>query len=179
MIAIKLAQHADTLRPFLDSIPAPFRWRIETREQAQNVHDGVDDLNQKGIKNALELAERSKAEGNKAFARKDRQAALKAYEKALRFTNDVFAQKPVPEDEEKAKKLQAICYGNRAATYLLPGGGMDPKKALQDGQAAEKAAPNYGKAYVSKAAGYCKVLLIPLRQLHPAGICEPAPWKHR
>lgn len=147
MIAIKLSPHANALKPFLDSLPAPFHWKIETPEEAQAVHEGVDDLNQKGVKNALTLAERSKAAGNKAFSQRDRKAALKAYTEALSYITNVLVQNPTPEDGVKVKKLQAICLANRAATYIIPGEGSDPEKALEDGKAAETADPTYSKAY--------------------------------
>ncbi|CAA7267660.1 unnamed protein product [Cyclocybe aegerita] len=151
LISIKLAPYVPVLKPFLDSLPAPFHWRVETREEAQGVNDGVHSLNEEGVRNGLVLAEKAKVVGNNAFSQKDRKAAVKAYGEALSWLLDVLAQKPDTADEEKAKKLQAVCYANRAAAYLIPGEGINLRKALQDGKDAEKADPGYAKAYVRQA----------------------------
>lgn len=93
------------------------------------------------------FAEKSKAVGNKAFEKKERKAAVDAYTDAIDHLVDVLAQKPDTTDEERAKRLMAVSYANRAAAYLLPGDGVDLDKALADGVAAEKADPTYSKAY--------------------------------
>lgn len=146
LLSIKLTGHAEGLRKFLDSLPKPFHWRVETKEEAEGVHDGIDNLNQKGKVSSTTLAKNSKDDGNKAFAAKDREAALKAYTNALSHIRDIFAQRPDVEEEKAAKKLMAICLSNRAATYLIPGTGCDASKALQDGKAAEEVDPGYNKA---------------------------------
>lgn len=98
-----------------------------------------------GVFVSMELAEKSKLIGNTAFSRKERAAAIKAYTAAIEHLIDVLSMKPDLE-EAKAKKLLAICYSNRAATYLIPGAGQDANQALLDGQKAEKADPSYAKA---------------------------------
>ncbi|KAH9483734.1 Small glutamine-rich tetratricopeptide repeat-containing protein 2 [Psilocybe cubensis] len=145
MIAFKLTPHAETLKQFLDSIPQPFYWRFETRDEAQGVRDGVHDLNEQGVKDSMALAEHAKLRGNQAFSRKDRDSALKSYAEALRHIVDVLSQRPGPEEKTKATRLRAICYANRAATHMLPGTGQDPQKALADGKSAETVDPTYGK----------------------------------
>ena len=100
----------------------------------------------KGVVVSMELAEKSKLIGNTAFSRKERAAAIKAYTAAIEHLIDVLSMKPDLEEEAKAKKLLAICYSNRAATYLIPGAGRDASQALLDGQKAEKADPSYAKA---------------------------------
>ncbi|KAF4608780.1 hypothetical protein EYR40_001127 [Pleurotus pulmonarius] len=154
---LQLKQHADGLRPFLDSLPKPFHWRVETAEEAKNLHDGVDKLNQRGVKVSLNLAEKDKTAGNSAFQKKDRVAAIQFYSDAIGHLLDALSQKPMPSDEAKANKLMSVCFANRAATYLLPGDGIDLKKALADGESAEKADPDYGKAYARQATA-CKQL---------------------
>jgi len=148
IVSIKFTPHIAAIKPFLDSLPAPFRWRLETRQEAEDVHEGVHALNQQGVEASLLLAEKAKTAGNKAFSKKDRQSAIKAYSEALSHLVDVLSQKPNDEDENQAVNLRAICFANRAATYLVPGNGMDLQKALEDGKAAESVNPSYAKAYV-------------------------------
>lgn len=148
LVSIKLTPHAETLKPFLDSIPEPFHWRFESPQEAEGVHDGVHALNEQGVKDSMALAEKSKVTGNQAFSRKDRDVALKAYGEALGHVVDVLSQKPDPEKEKKAIRLRAICHANRAATHMLAGTGLNPQKALADGKAAENVDPSYAKACV-------------------------------
>lgn len=151
LISVKLTPHIAAIKPFLDSLPAPFRWRLETRQEAEGVHEGVHALNQQGVQTGLVLAEKAKTAGNKAFSQKDRRSAIKAYSEALSHLVDVLSQKPNDEDEKKAINLRAICFANRAATYLVPGDGMNLKKALEDGKAAEAINPSYAKAYIRQS----------------------------
>lgn len=148
LVSVKLTPHIAAIKPFLDSLPAPFHWRLETQQEAEGVHEGIYALNQQGVQAGLDLAEKAKTAGNKAFSQKDRRSAIKAYNEALSHLVDVLAQKPNDEDEQKAVNLRAICFANRAATYLVPGDGMDLNKALEDGKAAEGVNPSYAKAYV-------------------------------
>ncbi|KAF4614920.1 hypothetical protein D9613_002768 [Agrocybe pediades] len=152
IVSIKFAAHAEVLKPFLDSLPAPFHWRFETAQEAEIVDDGVHELNKKGVKIGMELAEKEKASGNKAFAKKDRKAAIEAYSAAVGHTTDVLSQKPDIKEQEKATKLRAVCLANRAAAQLLPGDDMNAKSALEDGKAAETLDPSYAKAYARQAA---------------------------
>ncbi|EAU88152.1 hypothetical protein CC1G_03824 [Coprinopsis cinerea okayama7 len=151
IISSRLAQQAEGLRPFLDSLPKPFRWRLETREEAQAVADGVFDLNKKNYKAYMERAEKAKASGNKAFVSKDRDSALKAYTTAIEALEDAVGEAASDEEEKKAKQFLAVCFANRAATHLLPGALCDPEKALKDGKNSEKADPLYVKGYIRQA----------------------------
>jgi hypothetical protein len=154
MISSRLQQHKDNLRSFLDSLPKPFGWRFETREEAEEVTEGVWKLNEKGYKTCMEIAEREKAAGNKAFAANNRKAALEAYEKAIDALCDAARQALSLEEEKRVDRMIAICYSNRAATHMMPGVELDAQKALDDGQVAEKADPSYNKWFV----GYPTVL---------------------
>lgn len=148
MLSIKFEQHAPDLKPFLDSLPAPFHWRVETKEEAQNLKEGIYELNADGCRKALVSADGFKASGNLAFGHKDRPAALKAYSSAISALTDVLTMAPDVKDEELAKKQLAICHANRAAAYLISGKGVDASKALEDGEAAEAVDPGYAKAWV-------------------------------
>ncbi|KDR73474.1 hypothetical protein GALMADRAFT_612005 [Galerina marginata CBS 339.88] len=146
LVSVKLQQHGAVLKPFLDSLPAPLNWRFETPEEAEGVLEGVHTLNEQGVREFMALAVKAKTTGNQAFTKKDRKAALDAYGEALGHIIELLSQKPDPDDEAKAVRLRAICYANRAATYLMPGEGSDFKKALQDGKASEEVDPSYSKA---------------------------------
>ncbi|RDB23978.1 hypothetical protein Hypma_008832 [Hypsizygus marmoreus] len=151
LLSIKFEPHISDLKPFLDSLPAPFHWRLETRTEADSLKEGIYQLNENGAQKALESAHKLKASGNASFGRKDRTSALKAYSDAINALDDVLAMTPDIKDEKQAKKQLAICFGNRAAAYLMPGEGMDAVKALHDGEAAEAADPSYAKAYIRQA----------------------------
>ena len=116
---------------------------METREEAEGLHEGVHALNQQGVRDSMVLTEKFKVAGNKAFMQ--RREGCGRYTDAIDLV-DVLAQKP-DIGEEKAKKLMAILYANRAAAHLLPGDGMDLDSALSDGLAVEKVDPTYSKAY--------------------------------
>lgn len=151
LISIRLQQHLPTLKPFLDSLPAPFHWRVETREEAEGLSEGIHQLNVKGVVASMELAEKAKSVGNEAFSRKERAAAIKAYTEAIGHLIDVLSMKPDLDEEAKAKNLLAVCYSNRAATYLIPGAGQDVERALLNGKKAEMADPSYAKGYIRQA----------------------------
>ncbi|PPR04978.1 hypothetical protein CVT24_010436 [Panaeolus cyanescens] len=152
LISIKFSQHVDALRPFLDSLPKPFHWRLETRQEAEGVRDGVDEINQKHIPMSMKLAEEAKLAGNQAFAAKNRPVAIKAYTEAINHLHDVMSQNPTEEQSSKAKKLMAICLSNLSATHLLPGTGQAAEPALKAGKTAEVADPSYAKAYARQAS---------------------------
>ncbi|KAF8061481.1 hypothetical protein FPV67DRAFT_281733 [Lyophyllum atratum] len=154
LISIKFKQHIPDLKPFLDSLPAPFHWRLETQEEVENLKEGIWKLNEDGVRKALVSADKLKTAGNASFSRKDRLEAVKAYTGAIDALIDVLSMTPDIEDEKKAKKQLAICYGNRAAAYLIPGTGVDAKKAIEDGKSAQEWDPNYTKAYIRQATAY-------------------------
>jgi hypothetical protein len=94
----------------------------------------------------LKLAEKAKDDGNAAFAREDRSAAIEAYSEAMERMRDALEQNPDEEQVAKAVTFLAICLSNRAAAYLMDGEGMDAMKAVRDGEKAESVDPNYVKA---------------------------------
>jgi hypothetical protein len=148
MLSSKLAQHAPALKSFLDSLPKPFHWRVETPEEAQGIADGIHARNRVGTKSGLEYAEECKARGNNAFTKKDRKGALEGYGDAINALKTAMAQKPDDAEEKKGYRMLAVCHSNRAATYLLPSTGQDAEKALKDGEQAEHFDPTYSKGYV-------------------------------
>ncbi|GLB35307.1 hypothetical protein LshimejAT787_0208720 [Lyophyllum shimeji] len=154
LISIKFKQHLPDLKPFLDSLPAPFHWRLETQEEAENLKEGIWKLNEDGVRKALASADKMKSAGNAAFTRKDRAEAIKAYSRAIDALTDVLSMTPDIEDEKKAKKQLAICHANRAAVHLLAGAGEDPKKAIEDGKSAQEWDHTYAKAYIRQATAH-------------------------
>ncbi|TFK82260.1 hypothetical protein K466DRAFT_530642 [Polyporus arcularius HHB13444] len=151
MVARKLQAHTAALKPFLDSLPRPFTWRLETAEEEEEVASGVHRENVAGVAKDIRSAESAKERGNKAFASKNREQAVKLYSEAIESLNDAWAQKPSDAEERKIKSMFAVCYSNRAASYLLPGEGQDAKKALDDANNAVKYNPDYAKGYYRKA----------------------------
>ncbi|KAG6889743.1 hypothetical protein C0995_015041 [Termitomyces sp. Mi166 len=119
-----------TRKRLLDSLPKPFHWRLETQE------------------------EQNTASGNNAFVRKDRAGALKAYDSAIDPLIDLLSMNPDYDDEVKAKKQLAFCYGNRAAAHMMPGDGINLKQAINDGKSAEYYDARYAKAYIRQASAY-------------------------
>jgi hypothetical protein len=146
MVSRKFLPVIDDIRPFFDSLPAPFHWRVETAEEADKVDEGVYALKERGFKTFLELATKQKSEGNRVFVKKDRTAALKAYGDAIDSYWDALSQNPADNDTAHVKQQLAMSYANRAATHLLEGAGMDAKSALNDSKAAEATNPDYAKA---------------------------------
>ncbi|KAH9918843.1 uncharacterized protein B0H18DRAFT_882487 [Fomitopsis serialis] len=154
VIAYKLSPHVDALRPFLDSLPAPFSWRSETFEEAERVGLGAHSLSIQGVAKAIKRAEEEKQLGNEAIGRKDRTAAIKHYSEAYEFLADAIAQNPTVEQTRDIKRVTAICLANRAAALLLEGEGQDAKKALADAERAATFDENYGKAYHRQAKAH-------------------------
>ncbi|TBU41481.1 hypothetical protein BD309DRAFT_965177 [Dichomitus squalens] len=151
LVARKLGQHLPTLRPFLDSLPAPFTWRLETPEEEEEVANGVHAKNVAGVNKGIREAENEKERGNRAFVSKDRTKAVEHYTKAIDWLHDAAAQKPTDVELVKIKAVEAVCLSNRAATWLLPGDGQDAQKALEDADMAIEEDCEYAKAYYRKA----------------------------
>ncbi|PIL29300.1 transporter [Ganoderma sinense ZZ0214-1] len=151
LVARKLQQHLPVLKPFLDSFPAPFTWRIETREEEEEVANGVHEMNIAGVKNGIRDAEQEKERGNRAFVNKDRKKAIEHYNKAIDCLLDAESQKPTDAELVKIKAVEAVCFSNRAASWLLPGEGQDAQKALADADRAIEEDCEYAKAYYRKA----------------------------
>ncbi|KAI0693695.1 hypothetical protein C8T65DRAFT_63286 [Cerioporus squamosus] len=151
MIARKLQVHVPALKPFLDSLPRPFTWRLETEEEEEEVASGVHRENVVGVAKGIRSAELAKERGNRAFASKNRDQAVALYTEAIESLKDAWAQKPSDAEEKKIKAMFAVCYSNRAASYLLPEEGQDALKALDDANNAIKYDADYAKGYYRKA----------------------------
>jgi hypothetical protein len=73
----------DGIRHFLNSLPSPFYWRVETAEEAHNVKEGTHDLKKEGFSTYINLAAQRKTEGNRAFTTRNRSTAVGAYQDAI------------------------------------------------------------------------------------------------
>ncbi|KAJ3557616.1 hypothetical protein NM688_g1378 [Phlebia brevispora] len=147
IITLKLQPHIDALRPFLDALPAPFRWRLETREEAEQVAEGVHEKNKRGVQAGMNIGESEKALGNQAMARKDRAAAVKHYTEAINGLFGANTEHPTEEEHKRIRNLLSICLANRAAAWLLDGEGQDVKRAARDAEDATEWNEDYAKAY--------------------------------
>lgn len=93
-ITAKLVQHRPTLEPFLNSIPVPFTWAIESPDIASAAMDELDVLMQHRYKQYMDIAQAAKAAGNDAFNRKDRAVAMAKYTEAISVVLDALSQRP-------------------------------------------------------------------------------------
>jgi hypothetical protein len=105
-------------------------------------------MNKQGVSEGRRLGAFAKAEGNAAFAQKDRPVAVKGYTQAIKHLIDALSQRPDLNEKKDLENQLAICYANRAAAWLIEGEGMDAKKAVDDGVAAEETDPMYPKRCV-------------------------------
>ncbi|KAI0088702.1 hypothetical protein BDY19DRAFT_890733 [Irpex rosettiformis] len=153
-ITIKLSHHRDVIAPFLDSLPAPFEWLIETPQLASAVGDMLDQRMQGKYASFMGAAEIAKTEGNRAFNAKEFKTAIDEYTKAIDRAWDAASSRQGTEDRKIAHRFMAVCYANRAAVYLLPGDESDVKKALEDCQNAERYNPDYAKGYYRQAKAH-------------------------
>lgn len=153
-IPIALEPSLSALLPFLDTLPGPFQYMVETPQLAQSLNKVAIAGTYFRASSYFELAEKHKLTGNAAFDLRDRTLALKEYGLALDRLDDCLdTGEEVRNDEvyqRKVTKLKAVCLSNRAAAWMLEGEGMDVDKALKDGHQAEEADPSYVKSYVSR-----------------------------
>ncbi|KXN89083.1 hypothetical protein AN958_06352 [Leucoagaricus sp. SymC.cos] len=138
--------HAPFLKQFLSSLPAPFSWAIES-EAASSCSQSIFSYDI-----PLDMARKSKAEGNRLYREGNRQGAIVAYTDAIDRLMNAFRSDPNKEKSKEAEKLLAICSANRSATYLLPGEEVDRDsdlhEAWKNGQVAIRVDPSYAKGYM-------------------------------
>ncbi|KAI0340343.1 hypothetical protein BDW22DRAFT_1360285 [Trametopsis cervina] len=154
IIALKLSPHVDALRPFLDSLPAPFMWRVETPEEAAEVAAGVHEKNVQGVALGMSTAQTEKTLGNKALGQKNRDEAVKHYTEAIECLRDAISQNPTKEQEKEIEELFSVCFTNRSAAWMMEGNGIDLKKALEDAEEAAQWNGDYHKAYYRQAKSH-------------------------
>ncbi|KAG7094259.1 hypothetical protein E1B28_007863 [Marasmius oreades] len=151
----KLHVHIDALRPFLDSLPKPLHWSVESREAASQVKDIAFEEKQELISRCMAMANHFKEKGNQSFKAGKRKEALDLYQHAIDSLFKIFgAGDPDEEQVEKASRWIAVCRANRAATWLLNGEGKDAEKALEEAKMAENLYPGYAKGYFRQACAF-------------------------
>ncbi|KAI0040713.1 hypothetical protein FA95DRAFT_1566171 [Auriscalpium vulgare] len=135
--------YASTLTPFLAALPAPFKFVQHSRAHARaNAAAMIAD------------ADAARLRGNALYARRERRAALDAYDEAVDSLEHVEVLGYGGADARRARPALAVALANRAAAHLLAGPGQDARKALADGSAAVRADPRYVKGCV---VSFCAV----------------------
>ncbi|KAI0040519.1 hypothetical protein FA95DRAFT_864723 [Auriscalpium vulgare] len=133
--------HASVLAPFLDTLPAPFKWYIASPSSRPKEPSTFDDF--------LHLAEALKESGNAAYARRERGAAVEAYTQGTQVLGLAIMRAPGRFPE--SARLGAVLLANRAAAHLLENAA---EEALEDGLHAEGTDPTYVKGYMRQVRAY-------------------------
>ncbi|TFY57947.1 hypothetical protein EVJ58_g6717 [Rhodofomes roseus] len=148
-----LSRHIDAFCPFLETLPAPFSWRVQPPDEGgdTSAYGGVD---MSSIARSIRRAEEEKRLGNAAFGRKNCTTAIKHYSKAHDLLTDAGSRDPTDEEKPDLNRSLAICLANRAAVWVMEGPHHNPEAALQDAKQATEFYPDYGKAYYRQAKAY-------------------------
>ena len=151
VLSNRLKDHEAALRPFLDSLPAPFEWRMIPRHLEEEAADFQYLKGQHDYSLYMRFAAEKKEEGNKAFAAKQGTEAVAAYEEAVRLLDKARIAIVEIDDEskKKLKNLHAICFANCSAARLLSGESRDPVQALACAKKAVVADEYYAKGCVA------------------------------
>ncbi|KAI0065832.1 hypothetical protein BV25DRAFT_1821514 [Artomyces pyxidatus] len=155
-LTLNLRPHEPALRPFLDSLPAPFKWHIETPATAE-LHSEIAMAGREDrFATYVAGARKAKEAGNAAFAQKDRYGAVKLYLDAMDLGKRALDEKASEESvqRERVRNLLAVCAANCAAAYLLEGEGMNAESALVSGGIAETMDKDYVKGYYRQARAH-------------------------
>jgi hypothetical protein len=148
-LTLNLKQHTPGICPFLDSLPKPFTWLVESDVFTNFIKEASYAGSLLRFEGYIKLAQDLKGKGNEAFGKGQRKAAVKAFKEGIVRCLEALNTKPSDEKEKGAVGLLAVLRSNLAATYLVPGKGMDAKKALDVALDAEYVCPSYAKACVS------------------------------
>jgi hypothetical protein len=148
IIQHNLRHHAQTLQPFLNTLPRPFSWAFESEDLLLTSSRSLFSYDI-----SMRRAEDSKVEGNKLFNRLDRNGAILAYTNSINILMSAFRSDPNRDKNSDAEKLLAVCSANRAAAYLTPSGGEaadveDLHEAWKDGEVAVSSDPSYAKGSI-------------------------------
>ncbi|KAI0065846.1 hypothetical protein BV25DRAFT_1879765 [Artomyces pyxidatus] len=153
---LNLAPHGPALRPFLNSLRAPFKWIIESPAIAEWHSEVAMAGKEDRLAAYAALARKTKEAGNAAFAKRDRDGAVELYKEAIEHAVRAATEGASEESmkREQVYRLLAICASNCAAAYLLEGDGMDAQKALESAQEAEEFDKSYVKGYQRQARAH-------------------------
>jgi hypothetical protein len=141
---------------FLTTLSPPLSCAIQTPAEFARASAAAAECNATRAAVSRRVAEARKAEGNAAYARGERLAAMERYSLALFSVSQAQAHL-LGAWEPATQRLRAVVSANLAAASLmpgpvvngpLPGMGMDPMRALEGGMMAETEDPTYAKGYV-------------------------------
>ncbi|KAI0039724.1 hypothetical protein FA95DRAFT_991445 [Auriscalpium vulgare] len=136
--------HMSAVEPFLNSLPAPFKWKIDGPDGPEPARRLRGQYEQPDVFDVLVgLAGERKDTGNKEYALRNHECAVRAYTQGIEALCRAFASAPeriLP----PFRRLRAVLLANRAAVHLLD---HCAEEALRDGRAAEEADPTYVKGY--------------------------------
>jgi len=149
-----LSPLVSSLRPFLDTLPRPFTWRVQTPNEANILASSVEEHRSGAVSRLLHAAETAKARGNVAFAGRVQSAALEEYSTAIEALVTASLQKATDAEMRRIKPLMSVCYANRAAVYLMEGPWRDAEEALKDAKEAVLRDADYAKAYYRQAKAH-------------------------
>ncbi|KAH9478661.1 Protein CLMP1 [Psilocybe cubensis] len=160
VLSTNLSPHRAALRPFLDSLPAPFIWRIVPASIENRLKESAFEEGKETFKIYMSCAKEKKEEGNKAYAANDSVAAIACYKDAIMYLDKAFCRFTPENDttKEQATKLMAVCYANCAAARLLPVDGIvkpeNAERAIEDAEEAIHLDKFYPKGYMRLARAY-------------------------
>ncbi|KAF8884885.1 hypothetical protein CPB84DRAFT_1850516 [Gymnopilus junonius] len=157
LLSGNLRQHEAALHPFLDSLPAPFQWKIAPQRYEEREGETHYFRSLVNFERYLEIADEKKEEGSKAFAAKNGVAAVGAYREAIDYIEKALIKTHGILDvemNERALNAKAVYCANCSAARLLKGDAMDAHKALKDAESAIKSSAHYVKAYVRLSRAY-------------------------
>ncbi|KAI0039725.1 hypothetical protein FA95DRAFT_1612350 [Auriscalpium vulgare] len=148
--------HLPVLEPFLNALPAPFKWQIAGRPDPDDP-DPVSDIGPIAPPSAtprptdstdpaalIQFACERKDAGNTEYELREHEHAVQAYTQGIDAL-DLLEPQHVGAPE---RRLRAVLLANRAAAHLMGG---DVDAVLRDGRAAEEADPTYAKGYIRQA----------------------------
>ncbi|KAI0063877.1 hypothetical protein BV25DRAFT_1837421 [Artomyces pyxidatus] len=151
IVTFEFTSYMQTLRPFLNSLPAPFAWHLEPPGLAQLLFGETDGDR---FRSFVQGGITENTAGNEAHGMGDRRRALVAYTKAIRYIGKAVKLKLDDIEKEVARKLLPVFLANRAITLLAGSGRRDARQALVDGRVGEYLLPNYWKIYYCQWKAY-------------------------
>ncbi|KAH9478663.1 hypothetical protein JR316_0009121 [Psilocybe cubensis] len=158
ILSANLSHHKQALKPFLDSLPAPFKWKDTPAEIEDTIRDMVYENGKELFNQYVASAKENKASGNSAYAAKNREAAVAFFEDAIKYLDRAFRRyTPATEAiKQDAMKLKVVCHANCSAARLMGGNTSqeNAEKAVDDAEDAILLDTFYVKGYMRLARAY-------------------------
>jgi len=101
-LTLNLKQHTPGIRPFLDSLPKPFTWLVESDIFTNFIKEASYTGSQLQFEGYIKLAQDLKGKGNEAFGKGQRKAAVKAFKEGIVRCLEALNTKPSDEKERFA-----------------------------------------------------------------------------